>query len=63
MMLNENIRETLYKIFEPIIIDIERLVSDQIAQARIKRYVEHQSKGQKITVNKATCYTLVRNFE
>ena len=51
-MLSESIRETLYKIFEPIIIDIERLVSEQISQARIKRYVENHSKGQKITVSK-----------
>lgn len=50
-ILNDSSRATLHEIFEPIINDIDRLVSEQISQARLKRVLERRPKGQEIKVN------------
>jgi hypothetical protein len=50
-ILNDSSRATLHEIFEPIINDIDRLVSEQISQARLKRVLERHPKGQEIKVN------------
>ena len=51
-MLNVGLRATLYEIFDPIILDIDRLIFDQISQVRLKRGRENHLKGQDIAVSK-----------
>ena len=57
-MLSYGPRDTLKDIFEPIINDIDRLVSQQINEARVKRLTEQHPKGGKITVSDTVCLPL-----
>lgn len=54
-MLTSVPRTQLYEIFDPIILDIERLVSEQINEARLKRIMDHHPKGKEITVSISHC--------
>ena len=56
-MLIDSLRSTLERIFDPIINDIDRLVSEQISDARLKRVMENHPKGQKIEVSNVACQT------
>ncbi len=49
-MLKNDTRETLHEIFKPIVNGIDRLVSEQVSQARLKRARDHHAKGDKINV-------------
>jgi hypothetical protein len=54
-MLNNIFRDQLYEIFEPIIFDIDRLVSDQITQVRLKRLSDQHPKAKEIAVSDTLC--------
>ena len=55
-------RVQLYEIFEPIIFDIDRLVSDQITQVRLRRLSDQHPKGKEIAVGDTAGQSLTKSY-